>query len=227
LHWSETEEPSLLTQSGEGRQRIELDEALPLPAGGSSIVPLQLLQRATFEKNLEFHAPAARSDGWDEEFYSTDPRGARLEVVRHPGTADQTSEIVDLASTDYARSNLWASPDGHVFLRFLENSEMLPFEWRSVLSVIEKDNAGRPFEVLLGPEEEREIRVNDYFYYRGYRFFQTNADASMPTYSGIGVVYDPGIPLVLTGMYAIIAGTVIAFLVRPMVHGSKKGNVTS
>ena len=108
-------------------------------------------------------------------------------------------------------------------LRFLENTEMLPFEWRSVLSIIEHDNAGRPYEVPLGSEREREIRVNDYFYYRGYRFFQTNAAPEAPTYSGIGVVYDPAIPIVLLGMYAIIAGATIAFLVRPIVKGKGRG----
>jgi cytochrome c biogenesis protein ResB len=99
---------------------------------------------------------------------------------------------------------------------------MLPFEWRSVLSIIETDNAGQPFEVKLGTEQDREIRVNDYFKYKGYRFFQTNAIPEDPTYSGIGVVYDPGIPIVLVGMYTIIAGTVIAFLLRPVVLASRK-----
>ncbi len=226
LHWGEDEEPSLLAQSGEERQFVALDEPLPLPPGGSSIVPLQLLQRAVFSKNLEFHPPVARPDGWDADFYARDPRGALLEIVRHPGTSAEKVERVELASTDYARSNLWFSQDGHVVLHFLENSEMLPYEWRSVLSIIEEDNAGRPFEVQLGNESQREIRVNDYFYYKGYRFFQTNADAARPTYSGIGVVYDPGIPWVLTGMYAIIAGATIAFLVRPIVRRAKASEAT-
>ena len=98
---------------------------------------------------------------------------------------------------------------------------MLPFEWRSVLTIVEKDNSGRSYEVPLGTERAREIRVNDYFYYKGYRFFQTDANAQRPTYSGIGVVYDPGIPFVLWGMYATIVGASIAFLVRPALKGSK------
>jgi hypothetical protein len=64
--------------------------------------------------------------------------------------------------------------------------------------------------------------VNDYFYYRGYRFFQTNAIPELPTYSGIGVVYDPGIPIVLFGMYTIILGTVLAFTVRPIAEAYGK-----
>jgi hypothetical protein len=64
--------------------------------------------------------------------------------------------------------------------------------------------------------------VNDYFEYRGFRFFQTNADPSAPTYSGIGIVYDPGIPTVLLGMYTVIAGTILAFVVRPIVQSRKQ-----
>ena len=69
---------------------------------------------------------------------------------------------------------------------------------------------------------KREIRVNDYFQHRGYRFFQTNADPSYPTYSGIGVVYDPGIPLVIFGMYTIIVGTVLAFLLWPLTRPARR-----
>ena len=90
-----------------------------------------------------------------------------------------------------------------------------------MLSILEQDADGRPHVVQLGTEAEREIRVNDYFQYGGYRFFQTNADPNIPTYSGIGVVYDPGIPIVLAGMYTIILGTLIAFIVRPVVLGAR------
>ena len=64
--------------------------------------------------------------------------------------------------------------------------------------------------------------MNDYLVYRGYRFFQTNADARVPSYSGIGVVYDPGIPYVLYGMWLTIFGTVVAFLLRPIAETRAK-----
>ena len=84
-------------------------------------------------------------------------------------------------------------------------------------------------QVDVGDEHEREIRVNDYFHYRGYRFFQTNANPKFPTYSGIGVVYDPGIPLVLYGMYPIIVGTILAFILRPIAeaYGKKRKETAS
>src|SRR5262249_1923821 len=104
-------------------------------------------------------------------------------------------------------------------LRFYGNYKSLPFEWRSVLSIWKKDGDGKPYKADLGPERNREIRVNDYLYYEGYRFFQTNAIPELPTYSGIGVVYDPGIPVVLMGMYLTIVGAAIVFIVRPIVEG--------
>ena len=134
--------------------------------------------------------------------------------------ADDGADVVEealFASTQDAASDIWEPGDGRFRIRFFENREMLPFEWRSVLSVYEKDAKGNDYEVDLGSEEDREIRVNDYFTYGNYHFFQTNAIPEDPTYSGIGVVYDRGIPWVLTGMYTIIAGAVIAFLVRPAV----------
>ena len=104
-------------------------------------------------------------------------------------------------------------------LGFFENTALMPYEWRSVLAVGHMDEHGHFVPDDAGTERQREIRVNDYFKWKGYRFFQTNADANFPTYSGIGVVYDPGIPVVLVGMYTIIAGTILAFIVRPLIGG--------
>jgi phage shock protein PspC (stress-responsive transcriptional regulator) len=216
LHWGPGSAPRLLAQQGGQASEVLLGQPLALPPGDALQVQ-RLHERAVLEPALVFGSSQPRADGWDDAFYSPKPRGVVLEVVHAPGTGEERVERVEMATTE--QLNVWRSREKPIGLVFLENSEMLPFEWRSVLSIIETDNAGRPFEVPLGNEREREIRVNDYFYYKGYRFFQTNADASMPTYSGIGVVYDPGISIVLTGMYMIIAGMAIAFLVRPIVRG--------
>jgi hypothetical protein len=218
LHWGDGVEPGLIGQDGQ-RWTAVPGEPLPLPSD-RGVVPRQLLRNAVLEKNLTFIDPLPGADGWEADFYAQAPRGVVLRVTRHRGTPREWSEDVELATTDSGNANLWVTPESDVILRFLENSEMLPYEWRSVLSIFERDDAGNLTEVPLGSEREREIRVNDYLYYEGFRFFQTNADPRMPTYSGIGVVYDPGIPLVLIGMYAIIAGAAIAFLVRPIVRGA-------
>ncbi len=223
LHWGDGMEPRLIRQgaNGEGVTTVAFGEELPLP-GDTPVQVSHTFDRAKFEKNLQFLEPTVRPDGWDEDFYSPMPKGLELEVVHDPDTDREVRETVRMATTEDGQSNVWYSGDERFALLYLENSEMLPFEWRSVISIIERDNAGKPYEVPLGSEEDREIRVNDYFPYRGYKFFQTNADARFPSYSGIGVVYDPGIWIVLAGMYTIIAGTAFAFLVRPIVFAVRK-----
>lgn len=84
----------------------------------------------------------------------------------------------------------------------------MPREWRSRLGCF--DESGTRFD-------GGEIRVNDYLSVKGYRFFQENADAQDPSYSGIGVVFDPGIPLVLLGLYTVIAGAFYAFFLKPVL----------
>ncbi len=222
LCWRTDGSPVLLGESGGELFPVEVDRPLPLPAG-AEIVAKGFFHRPVFEKNIRLLEPRRSPGGWEEDFYSREPRGALVSVTLDPGTPAERTERVVLATEDYAGSNWWFSEDGRVELMFLENTEMLPFEWRSVLSVLEPDAGGRLKEVELGPEEEREIRVNDYLYHGGYRFFQSNADPREPRYSGIGIVYDPGIPLVLLGMYTIIAGTAVAFLVRPYVQARKMG----
>jgi hypothetical protein len=216
LAWDRAGKATLTSEAGTVKD-VHVGEPLPLGLeGGAAVKPLHFYARARFEKNIQFVERPARADGWDESFYSQDPRGIVLEVVRFPGTPKESVEAVRMATSNTGRANVWKSDDERLGIVFLENTEGFPFDWRSVLSIVERDAEGKPFVVDCGTEKEREIRVNDYFKYRGYRFFQTNADPAQPTYSGIGVVYDPGIEIVLTGMYTIIAGTVIAFLVRPI-----------
>lgn len=220
LSWQEGGQPELVAQDG-ARTPIEPGARLPLP-GDSQLVAKRFFRSAKFEKRLQFEPAVVRADGWDESFYSRDARGLALDVVHQPGTPQERVERVEMATTDTQQANIWVTGDHRFALRFLENTEGFPFDWRSVLSIVEKDANGQPFTVPLGPETAREIRVNDYFQYKGYRFFQTNAEPQDPTYSGIGVVYDPGIPTVLAGMYIIILGTVLAFLVRPIVLARRK-----
>ncbi len=220
LAYGPTGEPSLVGEDG-SRTPVEVGVALALP-GGARVVPEEFLHFARFEKNISFAPRRIGPLGWDESFYSRDARGLVLEVVHFPGSGREQTETVSMASTELGNSQWWVTGDQRYALRFLENTEGFPFDWRSVLAVWEQDEGGRPYKVDAGSKPEREIRVNDYFQHRGYRFFQTNADPAKPTYSGIGVVYDPGLPVVLAGMYTIIAGTVLAFLVRPIVLARRR-----
>jgi hypothetical protein len=229
LQWGPSTPPRLVGESASGTDggtatTLALGKPVPLP-GSARVSLARLFHNARFEKTIQFLAPHVEGARFDPDFYATDPIGLELEVTTAPGTPREQSRVVRLASTDAGLANLWQSEDtgGNDFwVRFYENEAGFPFEWRSVLSIWEDDGKGGLKEVDTGPESEREIRVNDYLYYKGYRFFQTNADPDRPTYSGIGVVYDPGIPIVLYGMYTIIVGTILAFVVRPIAQAYGK-----
>lgn len=221
LVWDSTGRVELVSESGE-RSTPVLGERLGLP-GETDVTLAGVYQHALFQKNISFRDKAPREpDGFDPSFYERDARGVVLEVTYDPGTEREQTELVTMASTEVGRSNVWITADERFAFVFLENTEGFPFDWRSVLTVWKTDPDGRRYKVDAGSSKEREIRVNDYFTYGGYRFFQTNAKAEDPTYSGIGVVYDPGIPIVLAGMYTIILGTVLAFLVRPILEARHK-----
>lgn len=277
LVWGGVAAPALYSEQ-DGRW-LDVEVGRPLPLGERTNVLLaRAIDDATFEKNLRFEEDRI-VQGFDKSFYSQDPKGLVLDVIQDPGTPREQVEQVRMATTSASLADLWRDPENRFYLRYFENTRVMPFEWRSVLSIYERHPEGRvrifsgrtgePIEGLdealrgqvlafydstrtrpdidgglvtlrdldgdghndfvgpvqqvdLGHEARREIRVNDYFKYRGYRFFQTNAIPEIPTYSGIGVVFDPGILTVLTGMYTVIAGTILAFIVRPLVEGSRR-----
>jgi len=215
LEWGPDGEVELVDEAGTSRP-VALSDLVPVP-GPTRMVLDKVVHDAALEQNIDFLASNETDGGWDPDFYAREPRGLELEVVHDPGTPDEVRETIKMATTEQGQSHLWQSGDGRFILRFFENSEMLPYEWRSVLRIWDRDENGELQENDLGGIANREIRVNDYLYYKGYRMFQTDANAKFPTYSGIGIVYDPGIPVVLFGMYTIIAGATLAFLVRPIV----------
>jgi hypothetical protein len=204
---------------------VATGEPLSLP-GTTRIVVERVYANARLERRIELDpaAPVIEGPHFDASFYSTDPTGARLRITTDPGTPSEEVRTIDLASTRTGFADTWLSPDRRFYVSYFENDRAMPFEWRSVLSVFERDADGKLYKVDVGPEDDREIRVNDYFHYRGYRFFQSNANPQFPTYSGIGVVYDPGIPIVILGMYLTIVGTILRFIVRPIVESYGKRN---
>ncbi len=223
--WDKTGASRLAAQSG-GEKSVAIGEELDLP--GDTVVVLKgVYQRARPKWSLEFTPPKIDPDGFDSSFYARDARGLVVDVISNPRTPEESVETLRLASIPNSPVDFWKSGDGRMVIQFLENTEGFPFDWRSVLSIVETDANGVQYTVDCGTPKEREIRVNDYFTYKGYRFFQTNANANDPEYSGIGVVYDPGIEIVLLGMYTIIAGTVLAFLVRPIVRARRRAEASA
>lgn len=218
LSYGPTREPELVDADGRVT-KVSPGEVLALP-GDTQVTLREMLRNVRFETPIEFDPTADFISGpaYDEYFYDRSATGIVLRLTTNPGEPTELVRTVRMASTESGRANVWSKTDERFWIRYYENSQAMPFEWRSVLAVHEKDASGVLREVDVGSVRDREIRVNDYLVYRGYRFFQTNADARIPTYSGIGVVYDPGIPFVLYGMWLTIFGTVVAFVVRPIAE---------
>jgi hypothetical protein len=226
LHWDKSLGAQLVSPDGQV-VAVAMGQVLPLPGSGAThVVPKRLFANARLERKvaLDADAPAIQGPHFDPSFYSTEPTGARIRVTTEPGTPQEHVQEVDMASTSAGFADSWLSPDKRFYLNYFVNDKVMPFEWRSVLSVWEPDADNKLYKKDVGPEWDREIRVNDYFHYRGYRFFQSNANPQFPTYSGIGVVYDPGIPVVLFGMYLTIVGALIRFIIRPIIesYGKRK-----
>ena len=55
------------------------------------------------------------------------------------------------------------------------------------------------------------------------RFFQSNARPNDPGYSGVGVVFDPGMPMVLSGLWMLMLGTFGVFILRPLLTRKHRG----
>ncbi|KAA3607782.1 MAG: hypothetical protein DWQ01_11890 [Planctomycetota bacterium] len=153
------------------------------------------------------------------DFFHPAPGAVRIRTTTPEGQQEMT--LVATEKGD-ARPLRYTGPGGEtrlVSISFRLDQNELPKEWRSKLSFLEAPGADGH---ELKERYSGEIRVNDYLYYKGYRFFQTNADANDPDYSGVGVVYDPGIEAVLTGLYMVAGGTMIAFLINPLVFRNRR-----
>lgn len=67
------------------------------------------------------------------------------------------------------------------------------------------------------PVAQARIEVNAPFRYRGFSFYQANADPNDPTWSGLEVVHDPGLPLVYAGLVLTTFGVIYIFAVKPLL----------
>ena len=150
------------------------------------------------------------------DFFDTSPAAALLEFTYPDADGSMVTDEVWMRTKDgyYRHDIAYTGLDGNpreVVVLFGEQRSGMPIEWKSKLTILEEDAQGNWSETQQGM-----VRVNDYLEYKGYRFFQTNHDPRDPTYSGIGVVYDPGIEWVLTGFYLVMFGTIVVFLIKPI-----------
>lgn len=91
-------------------------------------------------------------------------------------------------------------------LLLANNTDRPPRDWRSHVSFLEEG-----IEVGSGVME-----VNTPATHAGYAFFQSDASARDPDYSGLSVVRDPAWPLVKAGLWALLLGICWCFYVQPL-----------
>ncbi len=96
------------------------------------------------------------------------------------------------------------------------NTDRPPRDWRSHVSFLEEG-----IEVGSGVME-----VNTPATHAGYAFFQSDASARDPDYSGFSVVRDPAWPLVKAGLWMLLLGICWCFYVQPLFDRRKHASRT-
>ncbi|MDH5680046.1 MAG: hypothetical protein OEZ36_00545, partial [Spirochaetota bacterium] len=107
-------------------------------------------------------------------------------------------------------------PDSKYTLSLESRTEREVKAWKSHLRLLDLNNA--PIEGA-----EKVIRVNDYLYYGGYRFYQTDAKREDPGYSGIGVSTEPGINYIYFFFTTLCAGIFLMFYIKPTRASNNDG----
>ncbi len=201
----------LLGESGSPDPLRELTASQPFSLSkGRSLALVSAFPAAVVERKLR----AKEGVG----FFDPSPGAVRLRVV----TPQKEEEwILSAAGRGDLRDLRYVGPEGQervALLSFFEDRQELPKEWKSRLSILKSNGEGTWL-----PQAEGDVRVNDYLHYQGFRFFQRDARPDDPTYSGIGVVYDPGLETVLLGLWMVMVGTMVVFFVTPLITRRHRG----
>lgn len=193
-------EPVKIVKIGEtNASEVKVGEIITLQNGMSFVVN----RRAERPKLVPIITPITGDADDGELFFDNSPPAARIQVAGPAGKVEYLIAGVPFADT--------AIYDKRMAIRLFENTTEFPKEWKSKLEFLEVDPATKQWII----KDTQTIRVNDYAYYRGFRFFQTDANKQMPGYSGVGVVFDPGIETVIYGLWAVVIGVAYVFLVKP------------
>ncbi|MFN0206069.1 MAG: hypothetical protein ACKVS6_07110 [Planctomycetota bacterium] len=204
--------PLLLGRVGGGDAReVKVNEVVKLP----NTFSFTITRRADRPKIVANITEKPGNDDEPKYFFDKAPPAARIEVDGPEG-----KQQFLIAASEFAN---FANYSNRMRVRIFENRADLPREWKSNLEFLEVDPVTNKWTV----RSTQMIRVNDYAYYNGYRFFQTDAKTEFPGYSGIGIVYDPGIEGVLIGLWSVVIGVAFVFLVKPWLVKINSSKVTT
>lgn len=133
-------------------------------------------------------------------------------VVLEFNRSKDESRTIALSAHVYGLEPIFVIPDSKYTISFNSRKQHETEYWKSNLSVIEfKDNKMKEHEV----KATGLVKVNEYMYYNGYRFYQTDYDEKDPTYSGIGVTIEPGLPYIYGAFITLSLGIMIMFYFSP------------
>jgi len=169
-------------------------ETIELPGAGGSVSISEILPHASAETVLE-PGPGATA----LKIRIDGPEGSDRRWLLS-NTADGAMAIRSEDSAGFA-------------LLLADNTERPPRDWRSHLSFLEEGDV----------QASGVVEVNQPMNHAGYRFFQSDADARRPDYSGLQVVRDPAWPLVKTGLWLLLLGIGWCFYIQPLVDRRRKG----
>ena len=98
-------------------------------------------------------------------------------------------------------------PDSEYSITFESRADQETKFWKSHLVLLDRENNALP------GESKAVVKVNDFMYYGGYRFYQTDAKKEDPRYSGIGVTKDPGLPFLYSSYVSLALGVFMMFYI--------------
>ena len=174
---------------------VNVGKPVRLPDTSHAILVSQALERALVRTEVVPYRPVSA-----DPFQNRSQPAIKLRVKTPSG--EQVRWL--LAN---AEQGVFRVPQGPTFL-FADNTDKKPKSWHARLGFYEEGKK------LL----TKVARVNYPARYRGFIFYQWDADHERPGYAGIRIVRDPGWPMVKTGMTLLIAGIVFMFYVQPFIR---------
>ncbi|MGQ0551862.1 MAG: cytochrome c biogenesis protein ResB [Planctomycetota bacterium] len=169
------------------------------------------------------------------------PAVSDSELVRELGArlrerdAPASSGVVRPAEFEAGLGSLALLPDGSVRLRLLSDEPLLQTFPSMILAQAGLDlpfalnyftnTRGAPLRFTSDLTLSRDgkplkrdlVEPNQPLYLAGYQFSQADFDKNRPDWSGFGVVRDPSVRIVYTGMSILVLGVILLFYVNPLI----------
>ena len=179
---------------------LKQGEPLQLAATSFAVMVTKVLDRAEAASKVVAYRPAA---GQTDAFHDPSEPAIKLRVRTPSG--EQSRWL--LANTQHGFMEIAGGPT----FAYVDNTAKKPIAWVAKLGFYEE---GEKVATKI-------VKVNHPGTYRGFMFYQEDADPKRPKYAGIRVVRDPGWPIVRIGLTMVILGIVFMFYVKPFVRSRK------